>query len=375
MLSCFIPKKIDGSVFNNYKIYLLVAYALLSTLTLLWSEETMEGAKVLERMISFVLMPLLFISHKERFSVHINKVYFICGIALFIATILVLVNLMQVENFSYLYNYNNISEKLIYVRYLIHQNALTIHPSYLSYLAIIYISYTAFNIKQINTINSIHIIFSVVAFALIIMLSSRAAFLTIIFLLLYAISKQLFLKRYVLFSIIFLVALASAFVAYKHTRLGQTIQNINSENREKPKDERIILWENAWELVKDKPLFGYGIGDAIFVMIDKHKETGFDAGAEKQLDAHNQFLEIMLQSGLLGLIPFLLALILPLIQAIKKKQEILFLFLIVSIIQLCFESMFVRLAGVVYFAFFYCYLYFMHYGINKPQHNRETKLN
>ena len=362
LISCFAPKKINGDFLQDKTIYLLPAYALISTLTLLWSTETMEGAKVLERMISFVIMPFLFVTHSRRIKVSINTVYTLLGISILIATLVLIWEFHSKIGIEKINVVETPFEKLRYIRYYIMLEGLAIHPSYLSYLAIIYLSFSLF---QKGKSASIHILFSVFAIVLILVLYSRGALLTLLFLIAYGLFKQLYLKRYALFAIIAFIGLASLFVSYKYTRLGDTIRGISSENSVQTEDARITVWRNSFQLIKEKPLFGYGIGDAIHVIIDKHEETGFEMGVEKRLDAHNQFLEVWLQAGLLGLIPLLLVFAFPLFQSIKFKQEYLFLFLIISIIQHMFESMFVRLAGVVYFGFFYCYLYLVYYKGNR----------
>ena len=149
---------------------------------------------------------------------------------------------------------------------------------------------------------------------------------------------------------------------HKNTRLGETIQHATMTTQKENSEPRIIIWRNSLKVIKRKPIFGYGIGDANDELEKEHKKTEFIDGTIKRYNAHNQFLETWLQSGIFGFISLLLVFAVPLYQSIKKKQELLFLFLVVSFIQLLFESMFVRLAGVVYFSFFYSYLFYVYYA-------------
>ncbi len=112
---------------------------------------------------------------------------------------------------------------------------------------------------------------------------------------------------------------------------------------------------------KEKPLFGYGIGDAKIKLIDVHKNRDIKIAFKERYNCHNQFLETATQTGVVGLIVLLLVFAIPFYQAIKKKQELLFLFLSICFINFLFESMLQRIAGVVFFAFWYSFLWFVYY--------------
>jgi len=126
-------------------------------------------------------------------------------------------------------------------------------------------------------------------------------------------------------------------------------------------DMRITLWKNALIVWNEKLIFGHGIGDAKSRLIDIHKDREITEAYERKYNCHNQFLETTTQTGVIGLIVLILVFIIPFYQAIKKKQELLFLFLMICFINFLFESMLQRLAGVVFFAFWYSFLWFVYY--------------
>ncbi len=264
---------------------------------------------------------------------------------------------------------------ITYTRYYIAYYSLTIHPSYFSYLILIYLSYAYFSLKKLNPLNYFHLIFILFCSITLLLLQSRAALVTLFFLLFYGIIKLFYQRRYIQFTLLFIIIVSGGVFAYKYTRLGETIKHISVSENNNQTDSRLIIWKNALTTIKQKPIFGYGVGDALDVLIEEHKRTGFEEGVEKRLDAHNQFLETWLQSGVFGLISLLLVFAIPLYQSIKKKQELLFLFLMISFIQLLFESMFIRLAGVVYFSFFYSYLYYVYYAEGGEWENISSPIN
>lgn len=127
------------------------------------------------------------------------------------------------------------------------------------------------------------------------------------------------------------------------------------------RDVRFSLWENAVIVWKEKLIFGQGIGDSKDRLLEVHKERNIEDAVKKKYNCHNQFLETATQTGLVGLAILLLVFAIPFYQSIKKKQELLFLFLMICFINFMFESMLQRLAGVVFFAFWYSFLWFVYY--------------
>ncbi|NOQ24377.1 MAG: hypothetical protein GQ564_03360 [Bacteroidales bacterium] len=127
------------------------------------------------------------------------------------------------------------------------------------------------------------------------------------------------------------------------------------------KDIRIYLWKYSIELFRNNLLFGVGIGDNKDELIKHYNKNELTVASGLKYNSHNQFLETATQTGIIGLVVLLLVFAIPLYQSIKKKQELLFLFLIICFINFLFESMLERLAGVVFFAFWYSFLWFVYY--------------
>ena len=67
---------------------------------------------------------------------------------------------------------------------------------------------------------------------------------------------------------------------------------------------RMVVWKNTIELIKDRPVFGFGTGGFKDAYSEKIKDN---PEWEKHLthDPHNQFLKIWAEMGLLGLVVFL----------------------------------------------------------------------
>ncbi len=84
-VSLFYPNKIEGHIFKDYSYYLLPTLAIVTTFSIIYSSNIYIGAKVLERLISFIIIPLLFISVRKRIHIKIAEIYFLLGITLFVS--------------------------------------------------------------------------------------------------------------------------------------------------------------------------------------------------------------------------------------------------------------------------------------------------
>jgi O-antigen ligase len=68
--------------------------------------------------------------------------------------------------------------------------------------------------------------------------------------------------------------------------------------------ERVVMWESAWAMFKDRPLTGFGMGDtAQYTPIYAARLLGHRA--EFTSHAHNNLLDQVAATGLLGLAAFL----------------------------------------------------------------------
>lgn len=349
--------------FRNTTLYLLPVLAIISLVSLLYTSNVSNGLKMLERLISFVLLPFVFLIAKKELKINIHVVFTLLGISLLVAIAHLFISVYEkvgIEKFREFSSFHDIIE---YFRYYSIIKGFTIHPSYLSYILLIYLLYFFFQSKTKKALYVLHVPIAISALLTLATLQSRAAILCLLFLILYGTLVQVYKKRWLSLSLLLLILVSSSYGIYKYSRLGETLKETAVLNEETKKiDPRLVIWKNSIETIKNAPLMGYGIGDALDELIKEHEKTEFKAGVFYSFDAHNHFLETWLQSGIFGLISLLLVFAIPLYQSIKKKQELLFLFLMISFIQLQFELMFVRLAGVVYFAFFYCYLYYVYYA-------------
>ncbi len=118
---------------------------------------------------------------------------------------------------------------------------------------------------------------------------------------------------------------------------------------------RSRIWPLAVDLIKQQPL-GYGTGAEKATLTQAYLKNDMTEAYEKQLNAHNQFLQTALAIGILGLLLLIILFIRFLVVGYIYDEWLLFGFAFITMVNFITESMLETQAGVVFFAFFYTLL-------------------
>ena len=93
---------------------------------------------------------------------------------------------------------------------------------------------------------------------------------------------------------------------------------------------RLAAWRCGWELFKENPITGVGIGDKYDALIKKYEEKDFQFAIVTKKNVHNNYLDILYSMGIIGLVVFLTAwVILPVVYA-KQFQDYLTILIIIT---------------------------------------------
>jgi len=237
--------------------------------------------------------------------------------------------------------------------------AYSIHPSYLAMYVLIsvFISFESWYDKSMQKRFRIGwLIIGSLLYISIYFISSRAGILaaiaTISF---YAINKIINRKksRIIWMSLIVILILSLPLIR-NNDRVNLLLQGFSKEHRYElnRQDDRLIVWKSAMEIIKKHPVFGVGIGDVRTELVKEYNRIGEDKLEKERLNAHNQFLEVLLEGGLVGFSFFLLVFGCMIFNAISEKNLMLGLFIIMMSIFFMFETVLYRLAGVSFFSLF-----------------------
>lgn len=316
------------------------------------SSNYVEASK---KLILFLVFPLLF-SFFPRKQINVDLVfrYLLCGVVL----MLVYTFLRSAYDIIFLnqrYDYGRGPEILL--RY-------TPHHVYLSLFVITTIIVLINQIGR-NLISFTNIYIVPFLFITLFLLPSRTALLiaiiiiplcTIIFL-----KGKYSFKHIIIFTtILLLVSIIGLSIDFTRDKLLYAYYELfNVPTAEKPFygiTSRQKIWETCFNLINRTPLLGFGIGDTQEVLNAAYLKNGFTDVVN--LNAHNQYLQNILQYGLLlsSIIVFIFLWII--LKLIMYKEWLLVWLWIIILLFFATESMLNRQWGVAYFAmllFLSCY--------------------
>jgi O-antigen ligase len=228
------------------------------------------------------------------------------------------------------------------------------HPSYFAIYVLISViialeSFFNFSFKRWHRIG--WLVLSIMMTLSLYFLSSRAAILVAIIIIpLYLIFKVLQLRRSVL-NWFWILILIGPCVFFSLAQNGNILFSEQANNKT-DRDPRIIVWKSAVKISSENLLLGVGIGDVRAELVREYYRRGEVKMAIERLNAHNQFLEILLESGLVGIFIFF-SIVLTMFSIAYFDRNILYgVFIIMIVLFFLFESVLYRLAGVTFFSLF-----------------------
>lgn len=172
----------------------------------------------------------------------------------------------------------------------------------------------------------------------------------------------------VVFSLFFAVLMYTSFMksdanvldksVYKKVNYIASFFNITEANNTKElTDIRSVINSCSRKLIKQSPIYGYGIGEQHIHLTGCYAEKKEFVMVEQNFNSHNFYYFILLSGGVLAFIPFIYMLYFYLKNAIFNKSLIFILFLILVIMNLLIENILVRVNGILFFSVFLSLLY------------------
>ncbi len=328
----------------------------LNALSLLWCDNTGLGLRVIETKLSFLLFPLAlgisgFVSRKnvgQIFSCLIGSSVF----SVFLSLVLSFLDYMdtgELESLSY--------------------SGLThfVHGTYLSMYYVVSVSVLLFHsIKNYKSKRELILIYSSLGIlvVMITMMAVKMAIITLIMVLIFSAvqyyrEKQT--KNFLVFGGVFLLMVLVFLNPMVTERISQAVQETSefiSEDDIQIKEpestsSRLVVWRSSLGIINEDILAGKGVGDYQDELLKKYEEGGHDYIVEKGLNAHNQYLETALGTGLVGLSILLITLAFFIYMACLRRDVLMLVIGLVIALNLVTESMLERQAGAVFIAFIF----------------------
>ena len=192
--------------------------------------------------------------------------------------------------------------------------------------------------------------------------SSRAGIITLIFVILFYTFKTYQKKKR--FKIVFTsIVLILITFSISNPRIKNIYKNIITEGFSFHNEDtnslsmRLMTWHSSLIVISNNPVLGVGIGDAYNSLKEVYASKRYVKPYKEELNAHNQYLQIYIEVGVLGTILYLLT-IFRLNKIRFKDYQIShfnLVFISIIIINSFFESILNHYSGIVFYSFFYSF--------------------
>ena len=136
--------------------------------------------------------------------------------------------------------------------------------------------------------------------------------------------------------------------------LSPSIQSIEAT------EPRMIRWKAAMELVRQSPIVGYGSGTEMELLKEKYFERKLFSAYLNQFNAHNEYISLMLKTGIQGLLVYLFVLLYGLVTAWKKRDVLFATFMILLIVASVSENILDLNKGIFFYSFFFMFFLLVH---------------
>ena len=341
----------------------LFAYFLINLLSILLSEDKSGTWTQIEKRISFILIPLLLLMRRAYLSpTTIKKAFYFfifgCLASSVIDFLRALYRSISISEGNVTFNAaivdgKNFFDSIVYGgNYFFYEDySWFMHPTYFSFYILfsICIIFYFLYYDRLTTKRTGALVILTAWFLLnIYLLSSRAVLLSAILVLSFWIFY--FLKRKSLFRMLYggiflTIVMIVIIVSNPRINLLFRVEEFFDNN------QRLQIWRAGLRVIKSNFPWGTGVLDLREDLEQACKSIGFLEGAELKYNLHNQYLETLAGSGILGLIILLAIIVSFLKEAIQKSNYLLLQLILIVSFNFLFESMFNVYSGIVFICF------------------------
>jgi len=357
---------VNAGMFRGNKVSVLF---ILFILMYLWqiagvfsADSLSSGFERIVKRLSFLLFPLVLFSPGEKIKSHINLMLRLFALSTLLYIMYCFGNAIHssitLQSGTLIFNPH--PAEFDYENFFLgNYFSGKIHPTYFSMYVLLsaLIALESLFDSSLKLWKRICWLAMVILFLVVLyLLSSRAGILAaIISLPVYFLKK--FKNRYsgwIMLSGAVVIIAIMVLVFRTNTRISFYIEEIRSEkfDEQLENDIRYSIWKSAFGVIGKNLIFGVGTGDASAELKREFITRGYVNGYYDNLNAHNQFLEILLENGLIGLLLFLLILGYMIYLAYSQQSLLYGLFIMIILIFFLFETILNRLSGVTFFPLF-----------------------
>lgn len=376
-----IRNKLQLTQFNKFSFYFPVFYFLIIVFSALFSKNMEQGLRAVDKSLLFVLIPFTIIA-LYNCKYLFRRVMLVFASSTVIATIVLIIFGL----------YNMAFREQSYEILFFHEfsSLYDQHPIYFA----LYISLSIFSITYLMDTgflkNKRNFVFTGLSILICGLLFTASKAVIIGFTVLYIVQLKKFVKTRkskILALLIFIgVLITIPSISFLKNRF---VEGVKFSTNFKPTNDltkanvfdaekkyeisdlelRYILTSiGLYHVINDKKIwFGYGAGDTQNRLDYYYMSYGLAPNWFEGLNLHNQYVEIIVSLGVLTFVFFVTYLIFSFNIALKSKNNLYTLFLILVLFAFLFESYFMRNKGIVFFIFFNTF--FLTHSLYESGHN------
>lgn len=357
-----VKKEDFKNIFCKPVLVLLSLY-LLNLVSILYSSDKPEGTNLAVRQLGILLFPLLFALSHFNFAKYRMQLICTFGFSCVITVIYLYFDALRT-----ILIFKLPVSSLFTANFMNHNFSLPvgIHATYLSmYIAFSIIAFLFILLKKQPVGQKwMYIVACIILFTGLIQLSSRAAFIAFLIVVNLAFPCLLFRgrKRVNLFLITSFISAAVFLLIYNvdsfKTRYVSELKTDLTDHVKliENTEPRVARWEAILDLVKQSPFIGYGSGSETKLLKEKYFNKGLYISYINEFNTHNQYLAVLLKTGIIGLLLFLFILYFGYANALRGNDLLLMGFMIMITVVSFSENVLDLNKGIFFYGFFFSLL-------------------
>jgi len=337
------------AIFSKPLFWTSILIYLLYLAGLIHSSSLDYGILQLERKLTILLLPIILFS-----SYHITKQRLLFLLQIFIGACFV-ASLVCIGNGYINYLESGLISDLTYSRLSMFMHC-TFFSIYLNFCIGILILQLNFEKTRSYLIQLGILMFFVLVIAL---LKSKSGYIGLVISIVLGLGFKVFYqKRFkeVIISIIAIVLLSTS-ITLLVPDIGTRFQKMNKAlSSQAPRNSstnvRLLIIDSAVELIEQNLWLGVGTGDEMIELNKVFKKNRLSRALRKGMNTHSMYLQVLVGTGIFGLLIFSVSLFVPLFYSFKSYLDIYFIFLSLISTAFLFEVILNMQVGVVFYSFF-----------------------
>jgi len=336
-----------------------VVVFLLFFISILYSSDKTEGFSVSGRQSAIFFMPVLLALNPlnlSQYKLHLLKIFSL--------TCVVVVLYLYADALHTLHYFHLPYASLFSSGFINHNFSLPInlHATYLSMYIALAISVFVFSVSR-TTITGHKVLYGLgllILAAGLLQLTSRAVVIAML-LIIAAGSFLFFFKGKMKFAagiftlvtattVLYIISGNSAFKQRYITEFKNDVADVAVTDE--MLEPRIVRWGLSVDIIKQAPFFGHGNGAEKKLLKEKYFQNKLYISYLKEFNAHSQYLDFLICTGVAGLTYYLVILGMGFFYALRKKDFLFFSFLTLIAVVSVSENILTVNKGIFFYSFF-----------------------